>query len=221
MTKNYWFYFKNIFINPVAAAKAVIEEQVLWRVMLWSFLLGCVPYWIIVFKGYQNLGWDAFPYKTYYPHYFSPYWWELLVVPIWGLVIAFGFGIPCYFLGRLFKGQATFTQVLTVVLLAAVVSLPIVVTVDLLDLRDPADTVDFAKTGQATHPYEPGESRIAWLIQETYFYVAMTWQGIVTLIGLSVIHRIRWYWNIPGLVAGNIIFFGFLMLIKDYVALII
>lgn len=49
----------------------------------------------------------------------------------------------------------------------------------------------------------------------------MGWQAIVTIIGLTVIHKIIWYKNVPGLIVGNLIFVGFLLLIKDYVALII
>jgi len=49
----------------------------------------------------------------------------------------------------------------------------------------------------------------------------MGWQGIVTVIGLTVIHRIRWYANIPGIVIGNAILIVFLLLIRDYVALIV
>jgi hypothetical protein len=52
-------------------------------------------------------------------------------------------------------------------------------------------------------------------------YIAMGWQGIVTLIGLAVVHGIYWYFNIPGLIIGNRIFIVILLLIKDDVALII
>jgi hypothetical protein len=43
----------------------------------------------------------------------------------------------------------------------------------------------------------------------------------VTLVGLTIIHRIRWYLNLPGILVGNAIFMAFLLLIRDYVALII
>jgi len=88
-------------------------------------------------------------------------------------------------------------------------------------LPDPESVYQFAVTGINHNPYQPGEILMVWLIQQTYFYIAMAWQGIVTVIGLSVIHRIRWYWTIPGLIAGDVIFFGFLILIHDHVALII
>ena len=76
-------------------------------------------------------------------------------------------------------------------------------------------------TGVAVHPYTPGENRLVWFIQQSYAYFAMAWQGIVTLIGLTVIHRNRWFANIPGIVVGNVVFVVFLLLIRDYVALII
>jgi len=218
--KSIGFYLQNIFFHPKAAAEAITQEFALWPVILVSALLGMIPYLLIVLLGYSYLGWDHFPYKQYYPRYFDPYWWEMLLVPVWSLVIALGFGIPSWYLSRLFGGKATFKQVLAVVMLASVVSLPIMVSVDLL-LPDPESVYQFAVTGINHNPYQPGESLMIWLIQQTYFYIAMAWQGIVTIIGLSVVHRIRWYWTIPGLLAGNAIFFGFLMLIHDHVALII
>jgi hypothetical protein len=144
----------------------------------------------------------------------------MLVVPVWALVIALGFGIPCYFLGRLFGGKAAFLQVIAVVMLASVVSLPIFVLVD-LTMYNPNQIIEFAKTGLAVHPYIPGESWIPWFIQQSYAYIAMGWQGVVTVIGLTGVHHNRWYANIPGLVVGNAIFLVFLLLIRDYVALII
>lgn len=83
----------------------------MWHLILWSSLLGMVPYWVIVLLGYRDLGWGAFPYKEYYPYYFDPYWWELFLIPLWALVIALGFGFPCYFLGIWFGGRGTFKQV--------------------------------------------------------------------------------------------------------------
>ena len=90
-----------------------------------------------------------------------------------------------------------------------------------LFLWDPQQIITFAKTGVATHAYIPGESWPAWFIQQSYAYLAMGWQGIVTLIGLSVVHDNRWYTNIPGILVGNLIFVLFLLLIRDHVALII
>jgi hypothetical protein len=220
MTQTIRFYLKNVFFNPVAAAKAITEEQRLGPLILWSTFLGILPYWVIVIIGYRDLGWEAFPYKEYYPHYFEPYWWEIFLVPVWALVIALGFGLPCYFLGKWFGGKGTFKQVVAIIMLASVVSLPIMVTVDLL-LPDPESTYAFATTGVALNPYQPGENIILWYIQQSYFFVAMAWQGIVTLIGLTVIQDRAWYLQIPGIILGNAIFFGFLLAIKDYVALII
>lgn len=220
MTRSLWFYLKNIFINPVAAADGISAEKNLWMLILVSALLGMLPYWLIVLLGYQALGWDSFPYKQYYPYYFDPYWWEMLVVPVWGLVIGLGFSLPCYFLGKWFGGQATLSQVIALVMLGSVVSLPIFVLVD-LTLYDPNQIIEFAKTGIAVHPYIPGENWLVWFIQQSYAYFAMGWQGIVTLIGLTVIHRNRWFANLPGIVVGNVVFMIFLLLIRDYVALII
>jgi len=220
MNKSIWFYLKNIFVNPTAAAQGIASEKKLWKLILIASLLGILPYWLIVLLGYQALGWEAFPYKQFYPHYFDPYWWEMLVVPVWGLAIAIGFSVPCYCLGKLFGGKATFEQVVAVVMLGSVVSLPIFVLVE-LSLYDPNQIVQFAKTGIAVHPYVMGENWLVWFIQSSYAYFAMGWQGIVTIIGLTVIHGIRWYANIPGIVVGNAIFMVFLLLIRDYVALII
>jgi hypothetical protein len=111
-------------------------------------------------------------------------------------------------------------QVVAIIMLASVVSLPIMVTVDLL-MPDPESTYQFATTGVALNPFQPGERRILWLIQQSYFFIAMTWQGVVTLVGLTAVHRSRWYLQIPGILLGNAIFFGFMLVIKDYVALII
>jgi len=215
-----WFYLKTIFINPVAAAEGIRGEKNLWPLIAISSLLGMVPYWLIVLLGYSALGWGAFPYKQYYPYYFDPYWWEMLVVPVWAVVIALGFSLPCYFLGKWLGGKATFTQVLAVVMLGSVVSLPIFVLVDLA-LYDPNQIIEFAKTGVAVHPNGMGENWLVWFFQSSYAYFAMGWEGIVTIIGLTVIHRNRWYLNLPGIVAGNGIFMLFLLSIRDYVALII
>jgi hypothetical protein len=220
MKYSLWFYLKNIFIHPIAAAEGITHENKLWPLIIVSSLIGILPYWLIVLLGYQALGWSDFPYKQYYPHYFDPYWWEMLVVPVWGLVIAVGFSLPCYYLGKWFGGKATYLQVLAVVMLASVVSLPIFVLVDLF-LWEPNQVIEFAKTGVAVHPYVPGENWLIWFIGQSYAYFAMGWQGIVTLIGLTVVHRNRWYANIPGIVVGNAIFLIFLLLIRDYVALII
>jgi hypothetical protein len=220
MNRNLWFYIKNIFINPVAASKGIAAERKLWPLILVSSLLGMVPYWLIVLQGYSALGWETFPYKQYYPHYFDPYWWEMLVVPVWALVLAAGFSLPCYYLGKRFGGIATYKQVLAIVMLGSVVSLPIFVLVDLF-MWNPQHVIEFAKTGVATQAYNPGENWLIWFIQQSYAYFAMGWEAIVTLIGLTVVHRNRWYANIPGILIGNAIFITFLLLIKDYVALII
>jgi len=219
MTNNYWFYLKNIFINPVKAANGILYEKSLGKVALFSFLIGSLLYVIIVVMDYQALGWGNFPYKEYYPHYFSPYWWEVFVNPIWGLVIALGFGIPCYFIGRLFGGKGAFWQVIAFVLLASIVSLPIMVAVDALRvIYYPEWVIQFAKYGEMT--YSPDTNRIVWFIDVSYAWIAMTWQGIVTIIGLTIIHKISWYKNILGLVLGFVIFSIFILLIRDYVALI-
>ena len=119
MTNSLWFYLKNIFINPVAAAKGIITERNLWPLIFVSSMLGMIPYWLIVLLGYSALGWEAFPYKLYYPYYLDPYWWEMLVVPVWALVIALGSESPATFLVS-FGGRATFLQVIAVVMLASV-----------------------------------------------------------------------------------------------------
>ena len=77
------------------------------------------------------------------------------------------------------------------------------------------------KYGDNFVPYSEYPNAVVWIIEVSYMYIAMTWQGIVTIIGLTIIHKIRWYKNIPGLVLGTLVFFGFLLLIADYVALII
>jgi hypothetical protein len=220
MTHSLWFYIFNIFFHPKAATEAILTEKKLWPLIIVSSLLGMVPYWIIVLLGYSALGWGSFPYRQYYPYYFDPYWWEMLVVPIWALVIALGFSVPCYIIGKWFSGKATFLQVLAVVMLASVVSLPIFILVD-ITMYNPNQIIEFAKTGIAVQPYPPQGNWLPWIIQQSYAYIAMGWQGIVTLIGLSAVHRIRWYKNIPGIVAGNVVFMVFLLLIQDYVALIV
>jgi len=220
MTHTYRYYLKNIFINPVKAADGILSAPNLKTIAILSFLIGSLGYVFIVLMSYNALGWNDFPYKEYYPHYFSPYWWEVFVVPVWGLVIALGFAIPCYFVGKLFRGKGTFPQVITFVLLASIVSLPIMVSADIVRIiYNPDWVIGFAKHGHNFVPSYPNE--IVRIIEVTYFYVAMTWQGIVTIIGLAVIHRIQWYKNILGIVLGMGIFFGFLLAIRDYVALII
>jgi len=219
MTTNYPTYLKNIFINPAKAANGILYEKSLGKVALFSFLIGSLLYVIIVVMNYQALGWGNFPYKEYYPHYFSPYWWEVFVNPIWGLVIAFGFGIPCYFLGKLFGGKGTFSQIIAFVLLASIVSLPIMVAVDALTvIYHPHWVIQFAKYGEIT--YSSDTDKIMRFIHVSYSWIAMSWQGIVTIIGLTIIHKIRWYKNIPGLVLGFVIFSIFILLIRNYVALI-
>ena len=220
MTQNFWFYLKNIFFHPMKAARAIAVEKNLWPLIIISSLIGILPYWIIVLRGYQALGWGAFPYKQYYPHYFDPYWWEMLLVPVWGLVLALSLSIPCTFLGQWLGGKASFTTVLAIVMLGSVVSLPIFVFVDLF-MWNPQHVIEFAKTGVATQAYLPGENWLVWFIQQSYAYFAMGWEAIVTLVGLTVVHRNRWYANLPGIVIGNGMFIVFLLLIKDYVALII
>ena len=49
---------------------------------------------------YGVIEWGEFPYREYYPNYPSPYWWEVFVNQIWGGVIALGFGVLCFFLGK-------------------------------------------------------------------------------------------------------------------------
>jgi len=220
MTENIAYYLINIFIHPYAAAGAIRKEKNLWPLILVSSLLGILPYWLIVLLGYQSLGWGAFPYRQYYPHYFEPYWWEMLVVPLWALVIGLGFSVPCTTIGKWLGGEGNFTQVVAVVMLASVVSLPVFVFVDLF-LWDAEHIITFAKTGVATRAYFPGENWLVWFIQESYAYIAMGWQAVITVIGLVVIHRIPWYANLPGILVGNLIFVLFLLLIRDYVALII
>lgn len=123
MNKTLLFYLVNIFIHPIRAAQSIMEERKLWPIIISCYLIGVLSYIIIVLLGYQELGWADFPYKEYYPYYFSPFWWEVFVVPIWGLMIACAFGIPAYFLGRIFGGTATFMQTIALVLLASIVSL--------------------------------------------------------------------------------------------------
>ena len=222
MNNSYWFYLKNIFVNPLNAANSILHENKLKRITIISFLIGSLMYVGITLMGYQALGWAEFPYKQYYPHYFELFWWEVFVNPIWGLVIALGFGIPCYYIGKLLGGKGSFWQVLAYVLLASLVSLPIMVVVDIYTiLKDPSWIVRFAETGSNFVPYAAYPDKIMWFVEVSYAFVGMTWQAVVTVIGLTVIHKIKWYKNIPGLVIGNMVFVGFLLLIRDYVALII
>jgi len=222
MSKNYAFYLLNIFANPTKAARTILKEQKLTKITLYSFLIGSLLYIIIVLIGYQALGWGSFPYRQYYPYYFSPYWWEVFVVPIWGLVIAFGFAIPAYFIGKLLGGKATFKQVIAFIMLASIVSLPVFAIVDIITINiEPDWIVRFAKYGENIVPYSEHPNKFLWITQNSYSYVAMTWQGVITIIGLSIIHKIRWYKNLPAMIIGNGILFVFLILIKDYVALII
>jgi hypothetical protein len=222
MTHTYWPYLKNIFINPRKAAISILDEKSTTLVAVYSFLIGSLLYVAIVLMGYNALGWSEFPYKDYYPHYFSPYLWEVFIVPVWGMAIAFGFGIPCYSIGRLLGGRGSLRQVIAFVLLASIVSLPLMVAVDTLTiLYDPEWIVRFAKYGENYVPYQSYNNKIVWFVETSYVYIGMTWQGIVTILGLSVIHKINWYKNLPGIVLGFGIFFLFLFLIRSYVALII
>jgi hypothetical protein len=137
-------------------------------------------------------------------------------------VIALGFGIPCYWIGKLFGGKGNLLQVIIFVLLASIVALPIMVVVDVYTtIKDPSWIIRFAETGSNFVPYASYPDKFIWIIEVSYAFVAMTWQAIVTVVGLTVIHKIRWYKNIPGLIIGNMVLVGFLLLIKDYVALII
>ncbi len=222
MTRSYFFYLKNIFVNPMKAARAIREEPRLGRVAGWSYLIGIAAYMMIVLLAYKALGWGSFPYHRYYPHYFSPFWWEVFVVPVWGAVIAFAFGVPCYYLSRLFGGTGSFKQVLAFVLLASVVSLPVFLLVDLYTVVFIPDwVIRFAETGSNFLPFAQVSNKLVWFVETFYSYLAMSWQGVVTIAGLSAIHRIKWYRNLAGLVAGFIVFMTFLMSIRDYVATII
>ena len=131
-------------------------------------------------------------------------------------MLAFGYGVPCCYLGKLFGGKGTWMQVLAFVLLASIVSLPIFLLVDAYTvIWQPELIIDFAKFGQAGVTAELFTSEVFRFIHTWYSYTAMAWQGIVTSVGLTVIHRIKWYKSIPGLVAGNAIFTLSLLLIRD------
>ncbi len=222
MKKSYKYYLLNIFINPVKAAKEISLNENNRYISVYSFIIAASLYIAIVLMGYNALGWSEFDYKSIYPYYFSPYWWEVAVVPIWGLVIAFGFGIPSYFIGKWLGGEGNYSQIIAFVLLASIVSLPIFVVVDIFTIiYDPEWIIRFATEGSNFIPIEDYPNKVVWYIETYYSAVAMTWQGIVTLVGLTVIHKNKWYKNIPAIVVGNIIFVLFLMLIRDYVALII
>jgi len=221
MSYSYWFYLKNIFINPNKAARAILEESQLKQIALISFLFGSFSYILITLWGYQVIGWGDFPYRDYYPYYFSPYWWEVFLNPIWGAVIAFGYGLPCYYFGKLFGGKGAFWQVFAFVLLASIVSLPIFILVDAYRfVYLPELVIAFAKHGPAGIAPSAYPNNLVYIIDTSYAYVTMTWQGIVTVAGLSIIHKIRWYKNVPAIVAGSVIFTIFILLIRDYVALI-
>jgi len=88
-------------------------------------------------------------------------------------------------------------------------------------VMDPEWIIRFAETGSNFIPYHEYPDKFMWMIEVSYAFVAMGWQAVVTIIGLTVIHEIKWYKNIPGIVIGNMVFVVFLLLIKDYVALII
>lgn len=222
MKISYRKFLMNIFVNPIKAAKEIKEQIDNKYISVYSFIIAATLYIAIVLMGYYMLGWGDFDYKKYYPHYFDPFWWEVVVVPIWGLVIAFGFGIPSYYIGKLFGGEGTYSQVIAFVLLASIVSLPIFVVVDVFTIfYDPEWIIRFATEGSNFIPIDEYPNKLVWYIETYYSAVAMTWQGIVTLIGLTIIHKIKWYKNIPAIILGNVIFIVFLLLIRDYVALII
>ena len=221
MKYNYGYYLKNVFINPVKAFTAILNESKLTRVAWISFAIGCLSYVIITLMGYHAIGWSEFPYKEYYPNYLSPYWWEVFVNPIWGGIIAFGFGIPCYYLAKIFKGKGSFLQTITVILLSSIVSLPIFIIVDIYILLNCPEIIEiYVKYGSEGFKPEIYNSETFRIIHNAYAYVAMTWQGIVTIVGLKIIHQNKWYTHIPGIVIGNIIFVIFLLLIQDYMAII-
>lgn len=184
---NYWFYLRNIFINPVMAARALRQEKRLWNVTLWSWVVGVFLYTIVVLFGYQALDWGEFPYYEYYPHYFNPYWWEVFVVPVWRLAIALGYVLSCYYIGRWLGGEASFWQVLAFVLLASIVSIPVFIVVDLLTIfYDPDWIIRFAKYGENFIPMNEYDNSLVWVIETWYSAIAMTWQGMVTLVGLII-----------------------------------
>jgi hypothetical protein len=187
-----------------------------------GFLLGSLTYVANVLLGYHILGWGDFPYRQYYPNYFSPYWWEVFLVPVWGLVIAFGFSVPCYYFGKWVGGKATFAQTLAIILLASAVSLPIMLIVDTLRMvYFPGVVADTVIHGVSSWTMADYPSPLIWFIDKTYAYAAMAWQGVASVIGLAVIHKISWWKNLPGLVVGNALLAVFLMSIRDFVALII
>jgi hypothetical protein len=222
MTHPYGTYLANIFIRPARAARDLTEEENLLKVSLISYAIGVGAYIIIVLLGYHALGWDAFPFRRYYPHYLSPYWWEIFVVPVWGGMLAFAYGAPSYLLGRLFGGKGSFGQVMSVVLLATIVSLPLQLVMDGIGVLSDSDAIlRFAVYGNNYRGSEQFATGFGWVISNFYIYIAMTWQMVVTVVGLTVIHRTPWYTHIPAMLGGTGIFFGFLLLIRDYVALII
>ena len=61
MAYSYWLYLKNIFINPVKATKANLEETNLKKVAWISFLIGAVSYVIITILGYHPLDGEISP----------------------------------------------------------------------------------------------------------------------------------------------------------------
>jgi len=164
-------YVKDIFIHPRRAAENLrqADASALNRVTWWSFVIGVISYEIIVLIGYATLGWGAFPYREYYPHYFEPYWWEVFLVPVWAVVLGFGYAIPCYYLGKSWEGTATFKQVLAWCLLASVVSLPLFLAVDLYNVvRYPDYVIMFVTTG--ANPTDPAAyvNIVEWFLLQNY-----------------------------------------------------
>ena len=94
-------YLVNVFVHPRRAFEALaVDRARAWRLAVLFFVPGVAMYVVVVALGYQALGWDAFPYRRYYPGYPDPYWWELLVVPLWGLVLVLGYSVPGYVVAR-------------------------------------------------------------------------------------------------------------------------
>jgi hypothetical protein len=194
MTPSYWFDLRNVFIYPAKAARALRDEQRLSRVSWISYSIGVLSYAMIVYLGYSAIGLRDFPHRVYYPHYFSPCWWEFFVLPVWGGVLALGYAVPAYLMARLLGGQGTWRQTLALVLLASVVSVPVSLIVDAWGiLRFPELRVAFAKYGPQGVTPDMYRGEVFRVANTWYAYVSMAWQGIATGIGLAAIHRTKWY----------------------------